>query len=98
MGNCLECNKDGFLVHDTCLEMLKLVHRDTVSATRPLDLHGFLSVMELGPSDRQYLSFDWGYGNTFRYEDRFNRYGWWVPVEYSEVSLPHGTDERKGAK
>ncbi|RHZ58433.1 hypothetical protein CDV55_105312 [Aspergillus turcosus] len=95
-GNFLECNKDGFLVHDTCLGMLKLVHRDTVSATRPLDLHGFLSVMELGPSDRQHLSFDWGYGNTFHYEDRFNFNGW-VPVEHSEWTVmdPNGPFDLK---
>lgn len=65
--------------------MLKLVHRDTVSATRPVNLHDFLAVMELGLEDRNSDSFDWGYGDTFGEDPRFELFEGWVPLEGSEV-------------
>ncbi|OJJ66408.1 hypothetical protein ASPBRDRAFT_59812 [Aspergillus brasiliensis CBS 101740] len=84
-SNILECNHDGFLVHDACLEILKLVWRDTISATRPIDLRDFVSVMEQGLEDRNSDSFDWGYGNTFSKGPRFEPFEGWVPWEDSEV-------------
>ncbi|KAF5857498.1 hypothetical protein ETB97_005712 [Aspergillus alliaceus] len=85
-GNILTCNKDGFLVHDTCLKILKLVHQHTVSAARPLDLRDFVSVMESGLKDRNSDSYDWGYGDTFGRKQRFDA-GDWVPSEYSEWTV-----------
>ncbi|GFG06878.1 hypothetical protein IFM61392_04570 [Aspergillus lentulus] len=49
-SNILDCNKDGFLVHDACLEIFKL---------------DFLSVVDLGLADRNRGSLDWGYGDSF---------------------------------
>ncbi|EAW15052.1 uncharacterized protein ACLA_004660 [Aspergillus clavatus NRRL 1] len=83
-SNILECNKDGFLVHDACLEIFKRVCRDTNPAMRPIDLRNFVSVMELGLEDRNRDSFDWGYGDTFSEGPRFEFEGW-VPWEDSEV-------------
>ncbi|KAL4887874.1 hypothetical protein BDV59DRAFT_196915 [Aspergillus ambiguus] len=83
-SNILECNKDGFLVHDACLEIFKCVCRDTNLAMRPIDLRDFVSVMELGLEDRNRDSFDWGYGDTFSEGPRFE-FEVWVPREDSEV-------------
>ncbi|GKZ34541.1 hypothetical protein AbraIFM66950_004817 [Aspergillus brasiliensis] len=91
-SNVLECNRDGFLVHDACLEILKLVWRDTISAIRPIDLRDFVSVMEQGLEDRNSDSFDWGYGTTFSKGPRFEPLEGWVPWEDSEWTVmdPNG--------
>jgi hypothetical protein len=72
------------LVHDACLEIFKLVCRDTTSAIRPINLRDFLSIMDLGLADRNRGSFDWGYGDTFSEGPRFEFEGW-VSWEDSEV-------------
>jgi hypothetical protein len=71
------------LVHDACLEIFKLVCRDTTSAIRQINLRDFLSDMDLGLADRNRDSFDWGYGDTFSEGPRFEFEGW-VPWEDSE--------------
>ncbi|KAF4220803.1 hypothetical protein CNMCM8980_000386 [Aspergillus fumigatiaffinis] len=85
-SNILECNKDGLLVHDACLEIFKLLSRDTTSAIPPINLRDSLSVMDLGLADRNRDSFDCGYGDTFSEGPRFEFEGW-VPWEDSEWTV-----------
>lgn len=81
---------EGFLVHEVCLETLKQVQRETVSAQRPLSLRELLLVLKLNKAELDSRDFDWGYGDSFATEV-LGRWGIdesWNPVEDSEV-CPH---------
>lgn len=75
----------GFLLHDTCLDMLRKVHAETVSSTRPFSPHDLLLFFKLHFKERDDDLFDWGYGNSFGSEYRYEDFEVWNPVEGSEV-------------
>lgn len=81
----------GFLVHDTCLDVLKEVHLETVSSTRGFDLRDLLLFFKLHVKERDDEFFDWGYGDSFGAELRFERFDNWNPVQGSEVCHYHLT-------
>ncbi|KAJ0424777.1 hypothetical protein BJY00DRAFT_221230 [Aspergillus carlsbadensis] len=76
----LQCNRDGVLIHDACIEILKLVWNSSDNR-RQVDLRGLPEVVKQG-----FETFDWGFANAFakldgqRYDDND---GIWIPVEDS---------------
>jgi hypothetical protein len=58
----------GFLVHNICLESLKRVQQETVSAQRRLSLRELLLVLKLSKHELNYRDFDWDYGELFASE------------------------------
>ncbi|KAL4943094.1 hypothetical protein BDV06DRAFT_234964 [Aspergillus oleicola] len=71
--NVLRCNRDGYLVHDTCIKMLERVYQhlqSTTSLTQDLDLRRLWNWLELGLEDRNNDLVDWGFGDAFHGDDR----------------------------
>lgn len=65
--------------------MLKDVHAETVSTTRPFSLQDLLLFSKLHFNERDDEFFDWGHGKSFGSELRFEDFENWNPVEGSEV-------------
>lgn len=65
--------------------MLKTVHRDTVSSTRRFDLRDLLLFFKLHQEERDDALFDWGHGDSFGVEFRYEDFENWTPVDGSEV-------------
>lgn len=80
----------GFLVHEICLDSLKRVQQETVSAHRPLSLRELLLVLKLSKDELNHRDFDWDYGESFASEGGIGQWGFdasWNPVEDSEVGI-----------
>lgn len=75
----------GFLIHDTCLGMLKRVHRHTASPTKSFNLRDLLLFFKLYREERDQFSDDWGHGDAFGIEGRYRDLRSWNPVTGSEV-------------
>ncbi|KAL3473283.1 hypothetical protein BJX99DRAFT_249041 [Aspergillus californicus] len=90
-GDFLQCNIDGYLVHDTCFTMLQCVHQHqqaTCPETQDLDMWRLWKWLELGLEDRNNDLVDWGFADAFGaggrlYEGkRFDPdYQEWVPAK-----------------
>jgi hypothetical protein len=73
----------GFLVHNICLESLKRVQQETVSAQRRLSLRELLLVLKLSKHELNDRDFDWDYGDFFASEGGIGQWGLdasWNPV------------------
>ncbi|KAF3398489.1 hypothetical protein F1880_005763 [Penicillium rolfsii] len=92
-GNSLCCNVDGYLVHDTCFQMLERVHQhlQATSGSSPhLDLEQLWDWLERGLDDRNNDLVDWGFGDAFqdastRWPGKRSNPSWqeWIPVKGS---------------
>ncbi|KAF7133988.1 hypothetical protein CNMCM5793_005514 [Aspergillus hiratsukae] len=94
----LWANIDGFLLHDTCWQMLQLVHRTVGSSSRPLEPRRLYLTMQAQLKDDMDTSIDWEdsrvYGGTedFQWQEWEAQpgYEWLVadplkPVDCSEL-------------
>ncbi|KAL5337436.1 hypothetical protein BJX70DRAFT_389325 [Aspergillus crustosus] len=63
----LDCNVDGYLVHDKCFMMLEHVHQhlQPILLAPGLDLGLLWNWMERGLEDRNNDRVDWGFGDAF---------------------------------
>lgn len=68
------------------MDLLKTVHRDTLSPSRnPFNLRDLLLFFKLHEEERDDEYFDWGHGDTFGVERRYEDFENWNPVAGSEV-------------
>lgn len=72
--------------------MLKKVHAETVSSTRLFNLRDLLLFFKLHFEERDDEFFDWGHGESFGAELRYEDFENWNPVEGSEVCHITWTD------
>ncbi|KAL2867447.1 uncharacterized protein BJX67DRAFT_380796 [Aspergillus lucknowensis] len=65
--NVLYCNDNGYLVYDTCFNILKDVYKylHVMFSTQDLDLGWLWNWLQSGLEDRNNDRVDWGFGNIF---------------------------------
>jgi hypothetical protein len=83
----LWANLDGFFLHDTCWQMLQLVHQTVGSSSLPLELRLVYLTMQARLKDDMETSIDWEDSRVYGGSENFQAQEWEAEPGF-EVSLP----------